>query len=192
MDCYLFGLVAPREGLCFAFFNEGVDGVNFALLVQKTLCQLLPLFLVLGLVFFVLFDHFFVLFDGDDVLLLEEVELSQQAGVVLFELADLCLEFLVSESGRFDVFVHYPLYFYNLFHDFLYLNRSFNVNWLDLYLFLDLFGQLQLLSKCFYFFREFVDGPSALGVHLIHLISLLFCPQQLGLSFLLDLLQPAL
>lgn len=188
VDCYLFGLVASRKGFCFAFFDEGVDRVDFALLVQQALCQLLSLLLVLGLVFLVLFDHLFVLFDGDDVLLLEKVEFSQQARVVFFELTDLGLELLVSESGWFDVFVHYALYFYNFLHDFLHLNRSLNVNWLDLHFPLDLLCQLQFLSKRFYLLRKLIDGPSALGMHLIHLISLLSGPQQLSLSFLLYLL----
>lgn len=153
VDRYLLGLVASRKGFCFAFFDEGVDRVDFALLVQQTLCQFLSLLLVFDLIFFVLFDHFFVLFDGDDVLLLEEVELSQQAGVVFLEFADLGLELLVSESGRLDVFVHYTLYFYNLLHDFLHLNRSLNVNRFDLHLLLDLLSQLQFLSKRFYFLR---------------------------------------
>lgn len=177
MDCYLFGLVAPRNRLCFESFDVGVDCVDFALLVQQSFCQFFPLLLVLGLIFFVLFDHFFVLLDRDDVLLLEEVELSQQTGVVFFELANLGLELLVSESSRFDVFVHYPFYFYNLLHYFLHFNRPFNVNWLDLHLLLHLLCQLQFLSQRFYFFRELVNSSSALGVHLIHFISLLFGPQ---------------
>lgn len=192
VDCYLFRLVASRKRLCFAFFDEGVDRVDFTLLVQQTLCQLLSLLLVLGLIFLVLFYHLFVLFDGNDVLFLEKVEFSQQAGVVFFELTNLGLELLVSESCWFDVFVHYPLYFYNLLHDFLHLNRSLNVNWLDLHLPLDLLRQLQFLSKRFYFLRKLIDSPSALRMHLIHLISLLSGPQQLSLSFLLYLLQSAL
>lgn len=76
------------------------------------------------------------------MLLLEDVQLPQQARVVFLEFADLGLEFLISEGRWFDVFVHYPLYLYDLLHDFFHLNRSFDVNWLDLHLFLDLLSLL--------------------------------------------------
>lgn len=192
VDCYLLWLVAAGKGLAFAFLDEGVDCVDFALLVLEALCQLFPLLLVLGLVFFVLLDHLLVFLDGNDVFLLEEVQLSQQARVVFFEFADLGFELFVSEGGRLDVFVNYALHFHDLLHNFLHFDGSFNVDRLNLHFFLDLLCQLQFLREHFYFLGKLVDGASALGMHLIHFIRLLLGPQQLSLSFLLYLFQPAL
>lgn len=38
MDCYLFWLVAAGNGLGLAFFDEGVDGVDLAFLVEEAFC----------------------------------------------------------------------------------------------------------------------------------------------------------
>ena len=83
---------------------------------------------------------------GGDILFLEEVELPQKVGVVLFKFLYFSLELFVSEGCGLDILIHYLLDLHYLLNNPLHLNRPLNVDWLYLYFLLHLFSLLQFLT----------------------------------------------
>jgi hypothetical protein len=83
VDCYLLGLAAAGE--CFGplSFDEGVDGVDFSLLIEDALCQFFSFAFVLPFIFLVLFQNFIAFLGANPVPFFGEMEFVEEMGVFL-------------------------------------------------------------------------------------------------------------
>jgi hypothetical protein len=90
VDGDLFWLVAFGYGLGFSALDEGVDGVDFPLLIKDPACELFTLLLVFHLVFLVLAEDFLVLLATDDDPFFYNMQLIQQARIILFGGSQFC------------------------------------------------------------------------------------------------------
>ena len=126
MDDYFLGFVA--SGFNFSSLEVDMDHIDLFLLFFDGPGQGLSLFFVFGDVLFVLSDAILILSNCESMFVLEKLNLFDQVGHLFFQLCVLEFEFLVSESGGFDIFVDYFLHLYYLFNYLLHFNWSFYVD----------------------------------------------------------------
>lgn len=130
MDGDLLWLAAFGHGLGFPALDEGVNGVDFALLIQDPPRQFFTLFLVLDLVFLVLAKYLLIFLATDDDPFLDNMQLIQQACVFLLGSSEFGFQLFIPEGGGLDVFVDYFLHLHYLLHHFLHLHWPLDVDWL--------------------------------------------------------------
>ncbi len=84
VDCFFLGLVSAGECLGPLSFDEGVNGVDFSLMIEDAFCQFFSFAFVLPFILLILLQNFIVFLGSNYVPFFREMEFVEEMGVFYF------------------------------------------------------------------------------------------------------------